>query len=100
MGKKSSLAVPALVAAVVSWGSIPLFLKHFTNYMDAWTVNGARYLVGALLLLPALRRAADSDSSRSSLWRNAVIPFWFAYFDCGPHICWRTAGMGQGSLKC
>ncbi len=74
MIKKPSPAVPALMAAVLAWGSIPLFLKHFTTYMDAWTVNGVRYLVGALLLLPWLRRAADSEAGRSNLWRNAVVP--------------------------
>jgi drug/metabolite transporter (DMT)-like permease len=74
MDKKPSLAVLALVIAVLSWSSIPLFLKHFTAYMDAWTVNGVRYLLGALLLLPALRRTADSYPGRSNLWRSAVIP--------------------------
>ncbi len=74
MKEKHSWALPALVAAVLSWSSIPLFLKHFTAYMDAWTVNGARYLIGALLLLPALRSSAGSDPNRSSLWRSAVIP--------------------------
>lgn len=74
MKKKPSLAVPALMAAVLSWGSIPLFLKYFTAYMDAWTVNGVRYILGALLLLPALRGASRSDPGRSSLWRSALIP--------------------------
>jgi drug/metabolite transporter (DMT)-like permease len=74
MSKKPSLAVPALIAAVLSWGSIPLFLKHFTAYLDAWTVNGVRYMIGALLLLPVLRSAFGSDRGPSSLWRDALIP--------------------------
>ena len=74
MKKEMSLAVPALIAAVLAWGSFPLFLKHFTAFLDAWTVNGVRYLVGALLLLPALRGAGDSASRRSRVWRDAVIP--------------------------
>lgn len=62
------------MAAVLSWGSIPLFLKHFTVFMDAWTVNGVRYIVGALLLLPVLRGSSRSDPGRPSLWRSALIP--------------------------
>ena len=74
MDKKPSFAVPALGAAILSWGSIPLFLKHFTPLMDAWTVNGVRYIIGALLLLPALRGTFRSNPGHSSLWRSALIP--------------------------
>jgi drug/metabolite transporter (DMT)-like permease len=74
MRKKPSFAVLALVAAVLSWGSIPLFLKHFTAYLDAWTVNGVRYIIGALLLLPALRGVTRAGPGRPSLWRSALIP--------------------------
>jgi drug/metabolite transporter (DMT)-like permease len=74
MKKKPSFAVLALAAAVLSWGSIPLFLKHFTAFMDAWTVNGIRYIAGAMLLLPALRGVSRPEPGRSSLWRSALIP--------------------------
>jgi len=74
MEKKPSLAVPALIATVLSWGSIPLFLKYFTSYLDAWTVNGVRYIIGALLLLPVLRGVSVSGRGRSSVWRDALVP--------------------------
>lgn len=74
MKTKTSFAVLALVAAILSWSSIPLFLKHFAVYMDAWTVNGVRYIVGALLLLPALRGAPTAGPGGASLWRCALVP--------------------------
>jgi len=74
MKSKPSAAILALVAAVLSWGSIPLFLKHFATSMDAWTVNGARYIVGALLLVPALRGTSRSGPEGMSLWRRALVP--------------------------
>jgi drug/metabolite transporter (DMT)-like permease len=74
MKRNPAFAITALVAAILAWSSIPLFLKHFTAYMDAWTVNGIRYIVGALLLLPALRGASRPVLGRSSLWRSALIP--------------------------
>ena len=74
MKKKPWAAIVALVAAVLSWGSIPLFLKHFTVSMDAWTVNGARYIVGTILMLPALRGAFRPEPEGTSLWRSALVP--------------------------
>jgi drug/metabolite transporter (DMT)-like permease len=74
MKKISPLAVLALLAMVLSWSSVPLFLKHFTIFLDAWTVNGVRYVVGTLLLLPVLRGASRANSGRPSLWRSAIIP--------------------------
>ena len=74
MHKRTTYAILALVATILSWGSIPLFLKYFTVYLDAWTVNGIRYIVGALLLLPALRMGGNAGAGRSKLWRSALIP--------------------------
>jgi len=28
--------------SVLCFSSVPLFLKHFTGFLDAWTVNGIR----------------------------------------------------------
>jgi drug/metabolite transporter (DMT)-like permease len=47
-------AVASLVAAMIGFGAIPIFLRHFAGSLDAWTVNGIRYSVGALFWLPFL----------------------------------------------
>ena len=74
MQRKTSFAIMALAGAVLSWASVPLFLKHFAEFMDAWTVNGIRYIIGALLVLPALRGASSRNPAPTSLWRSALIP--------------------------
>ncbi len=51
-GRKS--AVVSLLAAMAGFGLIPIFLRYFTDYLDAWTVNGVRYSIGALFWLPFL----------------------------------------------
>jgi drug/metabolite transporter (DMT)-like permease len=43
-----------MLAATLGFGIIPIFLKHFAHSLDAWTVNGVRYSVGALFWLPFL----------------------------------------------
>lgn len=74
MKKRAYLAFLALLVSILSWSSIPLFLKYFTDSLDAWTVNGARYAVATLLLLPALRTHPDGCLRRRSFWFNATIP--------------------------
>ncbi|HYK91211.1 MAG TPA: DMT family transporter [Acidobacteriota bacterium] len=74
MKKRASPAFLALLVSILSWSSIPLFLKYFTDSLDAWTVNGVRYAFSALLMLPGLRvRTAGSEKQRS-LWSSALVP--------------------------
>ncbi|MGQ9576247.1 MAG: DMT family transporter [Thermoguttaceae bacterium] len=74
------VAVACLLGATFSFGVIPVFLKYFTDYLDAWTVNGVRYSVGALFWLPFLlvlerqRGLADPAPASRSVWRDAVVP--------------------------
>lgn len=73
MKKRAFLAFPALLGSILSWSSIPLFLKHFTVSLDAWTVNGVRYGIAATLLLPALK-TLPATLDRREFWRNALVP--------------------------
>jgi len=73
-------AVACLVAATLGFGIIPIFLKHFAQVLDPWTVNGVRYSIGALFWLPFLlvldRRpghAAAAGLGRN-VWRDAIVP--------------------------
>jgi drug/metabolite transporter (DMT)-like permease len=76
-------AVLGLMAATVGFGVIPIFLKHFADTppcLDAWTVNGVRYSVGALFWLPFLLllgsgpAEAGARTSGRNVWRDAVVP--------------------------
>lgn len=65
-----------MMAAILCWSSVPLFLKHFTADFDAWTVNGVRYGAAALLLMPAWLAAArrTRDPRVRSIWMAALVP--------------------------
>ncbi len=73
-------AVLCLIGATVSFGVIPIFLKYFAAYLDAWTVNGVRYSVGALFWLPFLllldeRPEVSGDPGPArNVWRDALVP--------------------------
>jgi len=73
-------AIACLLATMLGWGCIPIFLRYFTSYLDAWTVNGVRYTVAALFWLPFVIwfhrrrdwRAAVPEGR--SVWRDALLP--------------------------
>lgn len=80
--RRDGWGVPLLCLAGVAlgWGSIPVFLRYFTDYVDAWTANGVRYPIGALFWLPFVivvtRRGASRSAPASgrSVWRDALVP--------------------------
>jgi drug/metabolite transporter (DMT)-like permease len=51
-----------------------LFLKHFTFYLDAWTVNGVRYLIASIFLVPTLFMNSRQNPLQPSIWRSALVP--------------------------
>ena len=71
-------ALFCLLAVMVSWGIIPILLRYFIAYLDPWTVNGIRYLIGALIWLPFVliysRRAKAHSTPHRSVWIAALIP--------------------------
>jgi len=77
---KDSAALAAALGAIVCYGATPVFLRLFIHDLDAWTVNGVRYTVGALFWLPVvvlMLRDKETDSlirPRGGVWRDALIP--------------------------
>ena len=66
---------------MLSFGIIPIFLRYFAGAdLDAWTVNGVRYSVGALFWLPfllLLERQPGPETAAATgrgLWRDALVP--------------------------
>lgn len=81
-----SRAATALLLTLVFWATAPLVLKYFTGVMDAWTVNGMRYLFTAIFWLPVvLARHRDVPPERN-LWRDAS----------GPALCHMLGQAGWG----
>lgn len=59
---------------LAGWSSVPLFLRHFSHSVDAWTSNGWRYGFAALLWLPVILIAHRVGRTPPNLWRRALVP--------------------------
>jgi len=70
-------ATIALILSILCFGTIPLFLKYFTPYIDGWTTNGYRYLVAAILYLPFLPGKNHEKKFGRNVWKIALIPTTF-----------------------
>lgn len=66
-----------ILLTLAGWSSVPLFLKHFTGYFDAWTANGWRYLLSALVWLPVLIVQHARGTLLPGLWRASALPALF-----------------------
>lgn len=59
---------------LLGWSSVPLFLKHFSHSIDAWTSNGWRYGFSALMWAPVLLFIGVKGTKPARLWRAALVP--------------------------
>lgn len=87
LSERSVGALTALLT-LLGWGSVPLFLKHFSHSIDAWTSNGWRYGFAALLWAPVLVSGALRRRLPPSLWRAALLP---AGFNIAGQVAFTTA---------
>ncbi len=76
------------VGALLAWGSVLLFLKHLTPYIDAWTANGWRYGLSALMWLPVLLSVGLRGRLPPGIWRRAVAP---SIVNCIGQACFALA---------
>lgn len=63
-----------MLAAVFCFASVPVFLKYFTSFLDAWTVNGIRYGVAALFWLPFILLEHKDVPDKRNVWLDAAAP--------------------------
>lgn len=70
---KSAGAV-TIVMTLLGWSSVPLFLKHFSHSIDAWTSNGWRYGFSALLWGPLVLFLLSRGRMPAGIWRRALVP--------------------------
>lgn len=63
-----------LLLTLLSWSTVPLFIRHIHQDVDFWTNNGWRYGASALFWLPALAWAAWHRRLPTSIWRDALVP--------------------------
>jgi drug/metabolite transporter (DMT)-like permease len=71
-------AIVCLLGSTLCFGSVPIFLRRLTEYLDPFTVNGVRYLTAALFWLPFVivlrRRGLREGTKVDRVWRDALIP--------------------------
>lgn len=72
--KHDSRGIVFVIATLLGWASVLLFLKHLTPYIDGWTANGWRYGVSATLWLPLLIVGLRRGKLPDRLWRRAIVP--------------------------
>ena len=64
-----------LLGCIFIFASIPIFLKSFTDDLDAWTVNGIRYTCAALIWAPYVwRQRRNYDHDGVVIWKAALLP--------------------------
>jgi drug/metabolite transporter (DMT)-like permease len=63
-----------VVLTLLCWSSVPLFLRYFAESIDAWTSNGWRYGVSALMWAPVLLFVHFRKRMPRGLWRAALVP--------------------------
>ncbi len=64
-----------LAGAILGFSSVPLFIKHFSASLDAWTVNAVRYSTASVILAPvALVIYARNRESSRGIWLAALVP--------------------------
>ncbi len=78
----------ALLLSVLCSSSVPLFLEYFTPYVDAWTVNGYRYVVVFLIIFPIIIVFSRAGKYTQRMWKVALIP---ALFNFLQQITWAWA---------
>ncbi|GMV26849.1 MAG: hypothetical protein AMXMBFR58_28800 [Phycisphaerae bacterium] len=69
--------VVMILLTLAGWTSIPLFLRDFAHgpfAIDAWTANGWRYGVSALLWAPVLVLGLWRRDLPKGIWRAALVP--------------------------
>ncbi len=77
-----------LLANIGCWASVPVFLRHLTGSVDAWTANGVRYPLAALLYWPMLLVAWRAGNLDRQLFRRCIVPSLLAL---GGQILWGLA---------
>jgi drug/metabolite transporter (DMT)-like permease len=72
--RTSGLAL--IVLTLLSWASVPLFLRHFSAnlHLDPFSANGWRYGISALFWLPFLIFLFRAGKLPRELFRAAIVP--------------------------
>jgi drug/metabolite transporter (DMT)-like permease len=84
----SGTGVLTIVLTLLGWTTIPLFLRYFKNDIDAWTANGWRYAISALIWGPVLIHSWKHGTMPKGIWRSALVP---SLWNAAAQICFGLA---------
>lgn len=82
------MGVLTIVLTLLGWTTIPLFLRYFKNDIDAWTANGWRYAISALIWGPVLVHSWKNGTMPRGIWRTALVP---SLWNAAAQICFGLA---------
>jgi len=85
---RRAIGIAALLVTLLCWGITPVLLRRLTDFIDAWTANGVRYPIAAVLYWPVLVMAYRAGRLDTRLLRNCV---WPATFALGGQVFWALA---------
>ena len=74
-----------LLGNILCWSSVPVLLRYLTGSIDAWTANGVRYPLGAVVYLPVFILAWRSGELNRAMLRRCIVPSLFAL---GGQVLW------------
>jgi len=77
-----------ILLTLLSWSSVPLFLRYFADEIDAWTSNGWRYGAAALIWAPLAFFATRTGRAPRSTWKSALVP---SVFNATAQVCFTWA---------
>ncbi|GDY05762.1 hypothetical protein LBMAG51_05490 [Phycisphaerae bacterium] len=69
-----STGIACLILTLLSWSTVPLFLRHLSNHVDFWTNNGWRYGASAIFWMPVVGWAIWRKRLPAGIWLAALIP--------------------------
>ncbi len=69
-----AFGVFTLFMCLLGWSTVPLFLRHLSEWVDPWTNNGWRYGASALFWLPVVAAGYLRGTMTPGIWRAAIWP--------------------------
>lgn len=78
----------ALWGGVLCWGVTPVILRRLTPFLDAWTANGIRYPLAAILYWPLLVVCFRHGQLTIGVVRQCLVP---AFLAMSGQVFWSLA---------
>lgn len=77
-----------LLGNILCWAAVPVLLRYLTHSVDAWTANGFRYPMAAVLYWPVLVIAWRSGHLNRQVIGRCIVPSFLAL---GGQVFWALA---------